>query len=114
MNDTNICFEFVLEVLEEGRQESLPTILCEPEFFDGHSRPLKESGLCKEFGGGFRRPLSTQPIILKLVTALLKYHSNEHPLFAPVPRCRQSTMHRIVSFLRLALTQILSTHYCNI
>ena len=30
-------------------------------------------------------------------TALHKYHSNEHPLFAPVLRCRQSTMppHRL-------------------
>ena len=60
----------VLEVLEWGRQESLPTILCEPESFGGHSEPLKYS------------------------TALHKYHSNEHPLFAPVLRCRQSTMPR--------------------
>jgi len=31
----------VLEVLEEGRQESLPTILCEPDSFGGRSEPPK-------------------------------------------------------------------------
>jgi len=97
MNDTNICFEFVLEVLEEGRQESLPTILCEPEFLDGHSRPLKESGLCKEFGGGFRRPLSTQPIILKLVqhclniTAMSTHYLRQHRVVV-IQRCTASSL----------------------
>jgi len=33
--------EVMLEVLEEGRQESLPIILCEPDSFGGHSEPLK-------------------------------------------------------------------------
>jgi len=30
----------LLEVLEGGRQESLQTILCEPDSFGGHSEPL--------------------------------------------------------------------------
>ena len=34
-------FEIMLKILEEGRQESLPTILCEPDSFGGHSKPPK-------------------------------------------------------------------------
>jgi len=33
--------EKILKVLEGGRQESLPTILCEPDSFGGRSEPPK-------------------------------------------------------------------------
>ena len=36
-----LTFEFMLKGLEGGRQESLPTILCEPDSFGGRSEPLK-------------------------------------------------------------------------
>jgi len=32
-----------IEVLEEGRQESLPTILCEPDSLGGRSRLLSKA-----------------------------------------------------------------------
>ena len=36
-----VLLEVLLEVLEVGRQESLPTILCEPDSFGGRSKPPK-------------------------------------------------------------------------
>ena len=33
--------ENYVKVVEGGRQESLPTILCEPDSFGGRSKPLK-------------------------------------------------------------------------